>query len=77
MLQQVILPLLVNHAQHDHALVMAQADGPNEFLFRVVALFQLRENGVAQFLPVQVVGLYAFGEEVNSEAREQPRLSAP
>ena len=68
--EQVIFPLLVDHAQHDHALVMAHGLRADEFFFGVVALFELFENRVAEFLPVQIVGLHAFGNKIDAEAGE-------
>src|SRR5271166_1185645 len=74
--EQVVFPLLVNDAEHDDALVMAHRVGPNQLLFRVVALFQLVEDGVAQFLTVQLLGFDAFGADVDSEAGEDLILQA-
>ena len=68
--QQVIFPLLIDHAEHDHALVMAHGFGTDEFLFGVVAFLELGENGVAQLGAVQSFGLHSLGDEIDSEAGE-------
>ncbi len=62
MREQVVFPLLVEHAQHDDALVMAHRLGADQLLLGVVALFQLVEDGVAQLLAVQLFGLHALGQ---------------
>src|SRR3984957_4082457 len=74
--QQVIFPLLVDHAEHDHALVMAHGVRADEFFFRVVAFFQLFENRVAQVLPVQRFRLHTLGDEIDAEAREYSVLQS-
>ena len=68
--QEVIFPLRVENAEHDHALVMAHGLGADQLFFRVVALFQLFENRIAEFLPVQVFRLHAFRNEIDAEASE-------
>ena len=70
MREQVIFPLRVDHAQHDHALVVAHGLGADELFFGVVALFELVEDGVAQFLAIHLLGLDAFGVDVDAEAGE-------
>ena len=50
---QVVFPLRIEHAQHDHALVVAHGVGADQLFLRVVTFFQLGEDGVAEFLPAQ------------------------
>ena len=66
----MVFPLLIEHAQHDHALVIAHGIGADQLFFRVVALFQLVEDGIAQFLPAQRLRLDPFGQNVHAEAGE-------
>src|SRR5258708_5382875 len=66
----MIFPLLVDHAQHDHALVMAHGIGADKFFLCVVAFLQLVENRIAEFLPVQILGLHALGHKIDAEARK-------
>ena len=66
----MVFPLLVEHAQHQHALVIAHCVGADEFLLGVVASLQLLENRIAEFLAIQSFGLDTFGENVNAEASE-------
>ena len=47
--QQVIFPLLVDHTEHDHALVMAHGVESNELFFGFVPLFQLGKDRIAEF----------------------------
>ena len=44
--QEMIFPLRIQHAEHNHALVIAHCIRPDEFLFGVVTLFELVENCV-------------------------------
>src|SRR5215469_7696978 len=67
-IEQVVFPLLVEHAQHNHALVVAHGLGTDQLLLGFVALFQLVENRIAQLLPAQGVGFDAFGKNVYPEA---------
>ena len=76
MSRQVVFPLRVEHAQHDHALVIAHGIGADELLFGVVAIFQLFENCVAQLLAVKSLGLDSFGQNVHAEAGEDRVLQA-
>src|SRR5262249_34386744 len=69
-IQQVVFPLLVEYAQHDHALVITHGFGTDKLFLCVVTLFQLFEDGVAEFLAVQSFWLNSFGENVYAEARE-------
>ncbi len=69
-IEQMIFPVLIQHAQHDHALVIAHRVRTNQFLFRVVTLAQLVENRVAQFLPVQRLRLQALRRDIHAESRE-------
>ena len=68
--KQVIFPLRVDHAQHDHALVIAHGVGADQLFLGVVAVFEFFENRVAQFLAVHLLGLQAFGVDVDAEARK-------
>ena len=58
--EQVVFPLRIEHAQHDHALVVAHGIGANQLLFRVVAFFQLVKNRVAEFLAIECLRLDAL-----------------
>ena len=68
--EQMIFPLPVDHAQHDHALVIAHGLGADQLLFRVVALFELLENRVAEFLAIHLLRLQSLGIDVDPEARK-------
>src|SRR3984885_11991688 len=68
--EEVIFPLRIQNAEHDHALVMAHRLWTNQFLLSVVAFFQLLKDGVAKFLSVQRLGFYAFRYEIHAEACE-------
>ena len=74
--EQVVFPLLIEHAQHDDALVMAHRVRADELFLGVVALLQLVEDGVAQFLPIQLVGVDALFLDVHAEAGEDLVLQA-
>ena len=65
--EQVVFPVLVEHAQHDDALVMAHRVGTDQLLLGVVAFFQLVEDGVAEFLPVERVGVDTLFLDVHAE----------
>ena len=67
---QVVFPLRIEDAQHDHALVVAHGVGADQLFFRVVTFFQLGEDGVAEFLPAQRLGLDSFRQNVHAEAGE-------
>src|SRR5438876_544626 len=68
--KEVVFPLRIEHAEHDHALVVAHGIRPNQLFFCVVTLFEPFKNGVAQFLPIQRLRLDAFGKNVHTESSE-------
>ena len=68
--KEVIFPLLIEHAQHDHALVVAHGLGPNQLFLGFVTVFEFLENRVPKLLPVQRLGLDAFRHEVDSKTGE-------
>jgi hypothetical protein len=68
--EEVVFPLRVEHAQHDHALVIAHGIRPDQSFLGVVALFQCVEDRVAQFLAVQRLRLHSLGQNVHPKARE-------
>src|SRR5271167_3873064 len=74
--EQVVLPLLVDDAQHDDALVMAHRVRANQALLGVVALFELLEDRVTEFLPVELLRVNTLGRDVHTEAGEQLVLQA-
>src|SRR5271166_952150 len=74
--EQVVFPLLVNHAEHNDALVVAHRVGANQLLFSVVTFFQLVEDGVAEFLTVQLFGFDTLGADIHPEAGEYLVLQA-
>ena len=74
--QQVIFPLLIEHAQHDHALVITHCIRTDQLFFRVITLSQLFEDRVPKFLPIQGLRLHAFGQDVHAESREDRVLQA-
>src|SRR6266550_9551586 len=68
--KEVVFPLRIEHAEHDHALVVAHGIRPNQLFFCVVTLFEPFKNGVAEFLPIQRLRLDAFSKNVYSESSE-------
>ena len=64
------------HAQHDDALVMPHRVRPDQLLLGFVALFQLVEDRVAEFLPVQLFRINPFRRDVHPEASEDLVLQA-
>ena len=68
--EQVVFPLRVDHAQHDHALVIAHGFGANQHLLRVIALLELGKDGVAHFLAIHLLRLKALSVDIHPEARE-------
>src|ERR1700751_6197438 len=74
--EEVVFPKRVEDAQHDHALVLAHGFGADDLLFRCVTLFELLENRVAEFLPVERFGLDAFGLDSDAEACEDAVFQA-
>src|SRR5262249_60892883 len=74
--KEMIFPLRIEHAQHDHALMMAHGIGTNQTFLGVIPLLQLVENRVAEFLPVQRLRLYSFGEDIDAETSKDGILQA-
>ena len=70
MTEQVVFPLRVDHAQHDHALVVAHRLGADQLFLGVVSLLEPVENCIAQFLAIQFFRLDAFRINVDAEAGE-------
>ena len=68
--EEVVLPLLVDHAKHDHAFVMTHGLRADQLFFRVVTLLQLLKDGIAELLPVRGFGLHAFRNEIHAEVGE-------
>src|SRR6185503_19551729 len=66
--QQVIFPKLVEHAQHDHALVIAHSIGANQLFLCVIARLQFFEYGIAEFLTVEGFRLDALGKNIYAKA---------
>ena len=66
----MVFPLLIENAQHDHALVIAHGLGADKLFFAVVTRFQFLEYSIAEFLPVKSLRLDALSENVNAEACE-------
>ena len=55
--QKVIFPELVEHAQHDHAFVMAHRLRADDPFLRIVTVNKFVEDRVAEFLTIQRVWL--------------------
>ena len=72
----MVFPLLIDDAQHQHALVIAHLVGADLALLRLVTFFQLIKGGVAQFLAIEFVDLHAFRDDVHAEAGEDFFLQA-
>ena len=68
--EQVVFPLLVEHAQHNHALVITHGVRADEFLFGLVALLQLIEYCISEFLAVELFCFDSFCENIHAETRE-------
>ena len=45
--EQMVFPLAIKHAKHDHALVIAHGLGADQLLLGFVALFELVEDCIA------------------------------
>src|SRR2546428_7003531 len=74
--EEVVFPLRVEHAEHDHALVVAHGIRPNQLFFCVVTLCEPFKNGVAEFLPIQRLRLDTFSKNVHSESSENRTFQA-
>src|SRR5581483_7223314 len=68
--EEMVFPLRVKNTQHDHALVIAHRIRSNQLLFGVVAVLQLVEDSVSEFLPIERLRLNPFGEDVYTKSRE-------
>ena len=68
--QQVVFPLAIEDAEHDHALVVAHGVGSNQTLLGFITLLQLVKNCVSQLLPIELVEVNLLRNDVNAELRE-------
>ncbi len=62
--EQVVFPQAVEHAQHDHALVVAHGRLADDGFFGGVVFLELLEEGLAQFVAVHLGDVDTFGFEV-------------
>src|SRR5882724_1892025 len=74
--QEVVLPKLINDAEHDHALVVAHGVGSEELLLGLVAVFEFLENRVPEFGAIEALHVDAFRGHIHSEAGENSFLQA-
>ena len=68
--KEMVFPLRIQHAEHDHALVITHCIGADKFFFSVVTFFELVENRITQLLAIKSLGLESFRQHVHTKASE-------